>query len=118
MRRREFLSFLAGAAAFWPLTTRAQKQTTLPVIGFLDSRSATEAAGVIAAFHSGLSEVGYVEGRNVGFDYRFANGRYDRLPPLGLNWANSRAAVVLAGGPPAVLAAKAAITTIPTVFLS
>jgi len=115
MRRREFIKVIAGSAAAWPLTARAQQ--AMPVIGFLSSRSPGESAGVVAAFRQGLREAGFVEGRNLAIAFRWAEGRYDRLPGLAAELVNLPVALLFsAGGPPTAFAAKAATSTVPIVF--
>src|SRR5262245_59962771 len=114
MRRREFVTLLGGATA-WPLVAGAQQQA-IPVIGFLDSGAAEFSPDRLAAFRQGLSEVGYVEGKNVAVDFRFAHGRYDQLPALAVELARRPVAVIFAGTLQAALPAKAATSTIPIVF--
>jgi len=114
MRRREFIT-IAGGAAMWPLTARAQ-QTAIPVIGFLGTERPESAADRLRAFGRGLSETGYVEGRNVMIEYRWADGRYDQLPGLAAELVRRRVEVIVTSSPPAAIAAKAATTTLPIVF--
>jgi putative ABC transport system substrate-binding protein len=114
MRRREFIAGL-GSAVGWPVGVRAQ-QVALPVVGYLTPTGNPPVANVIAAFRQGLRETGYVEGRNVEIEYRFAEGQYDRLPALAAELVQRRVAVLVAAGAPAAPAAKAATTTIPVVF--
>jgi putative ABC transport system substrate-binding protein len=116
MRRREVMALLGGAAAVWPLAARAQ-QTAISVVAFLGAPSPAPYARYVVAVHQGLKEVGFVEGQNVRFEYRWAEGHYDRLPALAMELVDRHVAVIVPiGGAPATVAAKAATSIIPIIF--
>jgi len=117
MDRRAFVRSVAGGLFAVPLAARAQ-QPAIPVIGYLNGASAAEFPHLLAGFRKGLSETGYTEGRNVTIEYRYAEGRYDRLPALAADLVNRRvSAIVATAGTPTIRAAKAATSTIPIVFV-
>jgi len=119
VRRREVIFLLVGGFVEWPLTTRAQQSPAIPVVGFLSGRSPSEAGYAVAAFRQGLVESGYIDGKNVTIEYRWADGQYERLPTLAAELVARRVNVIAAtGGSVAGLAAKAVTGTIPVVFTS
>jgi putative ABC transport system substrate-binding protein len=116
MRRRDFITLLGGVAASWPPASRAEQ--SLPLIGFMTSRSSRDSEPHTTAFLQGLSEAGYVPGQNVKIEYRWADGHYEHLPQLAAELVGLRpAALVAAGGEPSALAAKSATATIPIIFV-
>jgi putative ABC transport system substrate-binding protein len=116
MRRREFITLLGGAAVAWPVAVRAQ-QAAMPVIGFMSGRSPEDSSYLVAAFRQGLSEGGFVEGRNVAIEFRWAGGEYERLPSLAAELVGRQVSILVAvGGDNSAVAAKRATSTIPIVF--
>jgi putative ABC transport system substrate-binding protein len=115
MRRREFIKAIAGSAAAWPLAASAQ-QPTMPIIGFLGALSASDWATRVEALRAGLRDLGYVEGKNIAIEFRWAEGNYDRLPTLVADLVRLKVNVIVTHGTPGTLSAKQATTTIPIVF--
>jgi putative tryptophan/tyrosine transport system substrate-binding protein len=118
MRRREFMSLLGGAAAAWPLAAPAQQQAKVPQIGFLGNSTAALEADLVGPFRDGLRDLGYVEGRNIVIEYRWAEGKYDRFPALIAELVALKVDVIVTAGTPAALAVKTATTSIPLVMVA
>jgi putative tryptophan/tyrosine transport system substrate-binding protein len=118
VRRREFITVLGGAAVSWPLSARAQQQSTMPVIGLLNSATLEAQAERLAAFQQGLKETGFVAGQNVTIDYRSAEGLTDQLPILARDLVRRQVSVMVATSTASALAAKRATETLPMVFLT
>src|SRR5437870_7781535 len=115
--RRKFLATLGGAAAAWPLAVRAEQPPAMPVVGVLSAEWPNLSSDRLRAFHDGLRETGYVEGRNLAIEYRWAEGRNDRLPALAAELVRRQVSVIVtAGRTPAAVAARNATSTIPIVF--
>ena len=114
MRRREFIGFIAGAAATWPLSATAEQ----PLLGYLSSLTREDSVRFDSALRRGLADMGYVDGRNLTIEARWITDRYDPLPGMAADLVQRRPSVIVAGGPPAVLAAKAATNGIPVVFIT
>src|SRR5262245_39394115 len=115
MRRRDFITLLGGVAVAWPLAAQAQ-QATIPVIGFIRNTMRDDSADLLKAMHQGLRQTGYVDGRNVAVEYRFADNQLDRLPTMAADLVRRQVAVIVTGGDASSFAAKAATTTIPVIF--
>ena len=116
IKRRDFVSLLGGAAVAWPLAARAQQLPAMPVIGYLNYGSPESDTSRLTGLRRGLNESGYVEGRNLVIEYRWAGNQADRLPALAADLVQLRVSVIVAAGPPSTFAAKAATTSIPIVF--
>jgi putative tryptophan/tyrosine transport system substrate-binding protein len=115
LRRREFITLAGGAAATWPFAASAQAD--MPVVGFLNSLSPAETSYLVSAFRQGVAQAGLIERKTVRFDYLYADGVYERLPAMAAEFVRRKVAVIAAGAPPAAVAARAATSTIPIVFV-
>jgi putative tryptophan/tyrosine transport system substrate-binding protein len=117
MRRREFIAFVGCNAATWSLVARAEQQSSMPVIGFLNSASPEPFANYVSGFRVGFKQTGYIDGQNVIIEFRWAEGHYDRLPEIAADLVRHKVAVLVStGGTPSIMAAKAATATIPIIF--
>jgi putative tryptophan/tyrosine transport system substrate-binding protein len=117
MRRRDFITLAGGGAAAWPLLARAQQGISIPVIGYLGSASRASSDNQLAGFHRGLEEESFVESRDATIEYRWSDGQYEQLSPMATDLVARKVLVILASGLPAALAAKAATSTIPIIFV-
>jgi putative tryptophan/tyrosine transport system substrate-binding protein len=115
MRRREFIKVIIGTAAVWPVTSRAQ-QSAIPIVGFINAAAAQSYKQQLAAFLKGMEDTGYIAGKNVMIEYRWAEDQNDRLPAMAADLVRRQVAVIAATSTPAALAAKAATTAIPVIF--
>ena len=116
LKRREFITLLGGAAALWPLAARAQQAAKLPTIGFLGQTTRSAGSEWIAAFVQRLRELGWIEGRTIAIEYRWAEGRDERFAEIAAEFVRLKVDVIVTSGTPAVLAAKQATSVIPIVF--
>ena len=116
LQRREFITLLGGAAAAWPLAARAQQPAKLPTIGFLGATTASAAGPWTTAFVQRLRELGWIEGRNVAIEYRWAEGRYERFAEIAAEFVRRKVDVIVTAATAPVIAAKQATSVIPIVF--